>query len=125
MFITCSKLSLFNKVVIITEYNFKDKSERRRFYKSNAWRGVNGVRNQVVKRDGNECVHCKRDGLVTTEEMGQLEVDHIKTLEHCTYTEAIDLNNLRTLCSYHHNVRHNRFDGAAHESNKKWEDERW
>lgn len=105
------------------QYNFKDKSERRRFYKSNAWRGVNGVRNQVVKRDNNECQWCKRDGLVTTSEMGTLEVDHIIELEQCTYAQAIDLNNLRTLCSYHHNVRHNRFDGNA--NYKKWEDERW
>lgn len=108
------------------QYNFKDKAERRRFYKSNTWRGVNGVRNQVVKRDGNECVWCKRDGKVTTAEMGTLEVDHIKELEHCTYAEAIDLNNLRTLCSYHHNVRHNRFDGQLQTvRKKKFDDERW
>ena len=107
------------------QYNFKDKAERRRFYKSNAWRGLNGVRNQVVKRDNNECQWCKRDGLVTTSEMGILEVDHIKELEHCTYAEAIDPNNLRTLCSYHHNVRHNRFDGAADSQNNKWDDEMW
>lgn len=108
------------------QYNFKDKSERRRFYKSNAWRGVNGVRNQVVKRDGNECVWCKENGLVTTAEMGTLEVDHIKELEQCTYAEAIDLNNLRTLCSYHHNVRHNRFDGQIQTvRKKKFDDEKW
>ena len=107
-------------------YNFKDKAERRRFYKSNAWRGVNGVRNQVVKRDGNECVWCKENGLVTTAEMGTLEVDHVRELEHCTYEQAIDLNNLRTLCSYHHNVRHNRFDGQLQTiREKKFDDEKW
>ena len=106
------------------QYNFKLKSERRRFYKSRQWRGVNGVRNQVVKRDNNECVWCKRDGLVTTKEMGKLEVDHIKELEHCTYEEAIDLDLLRTLCTYHHNVRHNRFDGKKKTENK-WDDEWW
>lgn len=107
------------------QYNFKDKSERRRFYKSNAWRGVNGVRNQVVKRDGNECVWCKRDGKVTTSDMAILEVDHIKELEHCTYTEAIDLNNLRTLCRSCHNKRHNRFDGQYKSKRKFINEERW
>lgn len=104
---------------------FATKQNRIRFYKSNIWRGVNGVRNQALKRDSNECVWCKRDGLVTTKEMGTLEVDHIKELEYCTYDEAIDLDNLRTLCKYHHNVRHNRFDGTTPESNLKWNDEQW
>jgi len=107
------------------QYNFKLKSERTRFYKSNAWRGVNGVRNQVVKRDGNECVMCKEEGKVMTTDMGTLEVDHIIELEHCTYEQAIDPNNLRTLCNYHHNVRHNRFNGTTHKSNSKWNDEKW
>lgn len=106
------------------QYNFKIKSERRRFYKSNAWRGVNGVRNQAVKRDGNECVWCKENGMVTTAEMGTLEVDHIIELEQCTYEQAIDLNNLRTLCSMHHNQRHDRFDGK-NIVKKKWDDEWW
>lgn len=110
----------------MSEYNFNSKEDRRRFYKSNAWRGVNGVRNQTLKRDGNECVHCKRDGLVTTVEMGTLEVDHIIPLEESTYEQAIDLNNLRTLCKYHHNVRHNRFDGQIQTiSEKKFDDEKW
>ena len=108
------------------EYNFKEHSERRRFYKSTIWRGVNGIRNQVVKRDNNECVWCKRDGLVTSKEMKTLEVDHIKELEHCTYEEAIDLNNLRTLCRYHHNKRHNRFIDNRYAPVNKWaHDEKW
>lgn len=82
----------------MSEYNFKSKADRTRFYKSNVWRGVNGVRNQAVRRDGNECVWCKEEGRVTTKDIATLEVDHIKELEHCTYEEAIDLNNLRTLC---------------------------
>lgn len=106
------------------QYDFKKKSERTRFYKSRAWRGVNGVRNRVVKRDNNECLHCKRDSLVTTKEMGTLEVDHIIDLEQCTYEQAIDPNNLRTLCNYHHNVRHNRFNGTSQNKNK-WNDEQW
>lgn len=82
----------------MSEYNFKSKAERTRFYKSNIWRGVNGVRNRAVKRDNNECIWCKGEGRVTTKEMNVLEVDHIIPLENCTYQQAIDLNNLRTLC---------------------------
>ena len=103
------------------QYDFTKASERMRFYKSNAWRGVRGIRNQVVERDGNECVWCKERGLVRTAEMGRLEVDHIKELEHCTYDEAIDLNNLRTLCSRHHNERHNRYIGGKF----KWKPNKW
>jgi len=104
------------------QYNFKLKSERKRFYLSTVWRGVNGIRNRVVKRDNNECQWCKRDGLVTTSNTATLEVDHIKELEHCTYAEAIDPNNLRTLCSACHNKRHNRFNGTK---NKWADDEKW
>ena len=34
-------------------------------------------------------------------EMDKLEVDHIIELEQCTYQQAIDPNNLRTLFNYH------------------------
>ena len=102
------------------EYNFKSKSERRRFYKSNAWRGVNGLRNRAIKRDG-ECVWCRNNGLVT---ITNLEVDHIIPLEDCTYEQATDLDNCRTLCHACHNVRHNRFDGRQTKE-KRWDDERW
>lgn len=118
------------------DYNFKLKTDRLRFYKSNVWRGKNGIRNQRVRMDHNECVWCKEEGLVTSKRAkrlddgqskvdvkdNKLEVDHIIELEHCTYAQAIDLNNLRTLCTYHHNVRHDRFDGK-HEN--KWDDEKW
>lgn len=102
-------------------YNFKSKVDRIRFYKSSIWCGKNGARIKALKRDNYECVWCKKEGHVTTNDMESLEVDHIKELEYCTFDEAIDLNNLRTLCKYHHNQRHNRFDG--HEN--KWDDERW
>lgn len=66
---------------------------------------------------------CKRDGLVTTIEMGTLECDHIIEVENGIYEDAINLDNVRTLCKYHHNQRHNRFNGAAR--NPKWNDEQW
>lgn len=92
-----------------------------RFYKSNVWRGVNGVRNQAVKRD-RECVWCREKGLVT---VTNLEVDHIKPVEECTYEQAIDLKNLRVLCRSCHNERHNRFDGRENKINKFISDEKW
>ena len=107
------------------EYNFNLKEDRLRFYKSNIWRGKYGVRNTVLKRDGYECVWCKEQGLVTTKEMGQLEIDHILEVEHGTYETAIDPDNCRTLCSYHHNQRHNRFNGRSAEQNKWANDEQW
>lgn len=106
-------------------FDFKLKSERIRFYKSNVWRGVNGIRNQVLKRDNQECLWCKEKGLVRTAEMGRLEIDHIKELEECTYEEAIDLNNLRTLCTRHHNERHNRYQSFNYQVNKWAHDEKW
>lgn len=108
----------------MTEYNFKLKKDRLSFYNKLPWRGKNGIRSQVLARD-KECVWCKEQGLVTTPEMGRLEIDHIKILEHGTYEDAIDLNNLRTLCSYHHNERHERFNGREFEQNKYIEDEKW
>jgi 5-methylcytosine-specific restriction enzyme A len=107
------------------EFNFKDENERMRFYKNKLWRGVNGVRNKVLDRDNNECVWCKERGLVRTLQMGKLEVDHIKELEHCTFDEAIDINNCRTLCTYHHNERHDRFKGFHFQPNKWADDEKW
>ena len=103
------------------QYNFKDKLERRHFYKSNAWRGVNGVRNQAVKRD-KECVWCRDKGLVTID---NLEVDHIIPVEECTYAQAIDLNNVRVLCRSCHNLRHNRFDGKEDIIKRFISDEKW
>ncbi|MEK4128545.1 HNH endonuclease [Solibacillus sp. FSL W8-0474] len=64
---------------------------------------------------------CKEKGLVT---VTNLEVDHTKILEECTYEEAIDLSLLRVLCRSCHNLRHNRFEGKV-KKKKKWQDERW
>jgi 5-methylcytosine-specific restriction endonuclease McrA len=107
------------------KYDFTLMADRLRFYKSTAWCGVNGVRDKVVERDGYECVWCKRDGLVTTRDMGKLEVDHIIPLEDCTYEQALDMDNLRTLCTFHHNFRHKRFINTINQRNKWSADEKW
>lgn len=105
-----------------SKYDFKLKSERIRFYKQSAWKGINGVRNKVVERD-KECVWCRDKGLVT---VTNLEVDHIKPVEECTYAEALDIENLRTLCRSCHNDRHDRFNGTNNfKRNRFAEDEKW
>ena len=105
----------------MTEYRTKE--QKREFYDSKAWRGKDGLREQALRRDGWECVWCKEEGKVTTKDRATLEVDHIHEIE--THPEkAWDLDSLRTLCKYHHNVRHQRFDGRETKE-KKWKDEKW
>lgn len=78
------------------------REDRREFYNSNDWRIL---RKLALERDHHECVWCREEGKVTTD---NLEVDHIKELEF--YPEfALDIDNLRTLCKECHNKRHNRF----------------
>ena len=106
------------------KFDFKMKGERNRFYRLGIWRGTNGIRNKVLERDNNECQWCKERGLVTTTE---LEVDHILELEHGTFQDAIDMDNLRTLCKSCHNLRHQRFEHGKFnfKPNKYNHDERW
>ncbi|NRG68933.1 HNH endonuclease [Streptococcus suis] len=79
------------------------RESRRAFYHSTAWRRL---RLEVLERDHHECLWCAEEGKVSTDD---LEVDHIMELEH--YPElALDIDNLRTLCKYHHNQRHERFE---------------
>ena len=88
---------------------------RNSFYHSSAWLQV---RRDALRRDHYECVWCRSEGRVVTE---QLEVDHIKELEfHPEF--ALDLSNLRTLCKECHNRRHGRFNKNRREFRK---DEWW
>lgn len=60
------------------------------------------TRQQVLARDHYECVRCKEEGKLTINQHQSLEVDHILELE--THPElAYELDNLQTLCKYHHN----------------------
>ncbi|CAH0259107.1 hypothetical protein SRABI96_03375 [Peribacillus sp. Bi96] len=105
---------------MVSEYTTRE--QQRDFYKSNAWRGNNGLREQALRRDGYECVMCREEGKVTTRDHATLEVDHIFEIE-IHPEKAHDLDSLRTLCRYHHNKRHNRFGFVKKE--KKWNNERW
>lgn len=81
----------------------KTRASRRDFYNSSEWRKM---RQRILERDHYECQWCATEGRVTKD---TLEVDHIKELEY--YPElALDVENLRTLCKYHHNQRHERFE---------------
>ena len=95
------------------------------FYNSDEWREL---RERVLERDHYECVMCKAEGRVTDEADSVLEVDHINELEY--YPEqALDIDNLRTLCKDCHNQRHHRFqyaNAAKPKVESKWsKDERW
>lgn len=96
------------------------KEDRDRFYNSYTWRKL---RLEILKRDNFECQWCKRKGIVTTKDDTTLIVDHIKELE--THPKlALDPNNLRTLCFFHHELRHDRIYKGKKKKNK-WEDDEW
>lgn len=96
------------------------KEEQRKFYNSQAWKKK---RRKILKDRNYECEWCKQEGGVTTEDHATLEVDHIQDLEHHPEL-ALDDDNLRVLCKYHHNMRHNRFEFRP-QKKSKWDDERW
>lgn len=108
---------------------YTTKAQQKKFYNSAAWTGVNGLRKQALKRDNYECQQCKREGYVrvdSTKQEGErktieLNVHHIKEIETHPHL-ALTLNNLETLCLYHHNVIHNKIFTKR---KPKWNDEKW
>lgn len=78
----------------MSEYDYKSREGRSKFYGSSEWRNI---RLFVLERDGRECVLCKKEGKVTTDKHSVLEVDHIMELEYYP-EEATNIDNLRTLC---------------------------
>lgn len=106
--------------------NFSTKESKNTFYKSKDW---TQLRLLALERDNYECQHCKREGLVTidsTKVEGErkkivLNVHHIKEIED--YPElALELDNLETVCVYHHNIIH---DKGFKPQEPKWDDEKW
>lgn len=107
---------------------------KHKFYTSAAWRGVNGIRKQALKRDNFECQMCKREGKLTLDSAKiegerkdiKLNVHHIKEIE--THPQlALKLDNLETLCLFHHNLVHGKIYGRKidGEPKRNWDDERW
>jgi len=116
-------------VVPITSY--KTDADKKRFYTSAAWYGPNGLRLKALERDNYECQECKRQGLVhvdSKKENGErksieLNVHHIQEIEHHPEL-ALELDNLETLCLYHHNLIHDKMFKPLEEN--KWKhDEKW
>ena len=108
---------------------FITEEQKRSFYGSSEWAGVNGLRNAALKRDNYECQLCKQNGEVHLDSIKiagerkriELNVHHIKEIE--THPDlALVLDNLQTICLEHHNIVHNRFQKKFN----KWEhDERF
>lgn len=94
---------------------------RNTFYSSREWREL---RQAILEKNHYECLWCKENGYITTQENATLEVDHIKELEK--YPElALDEDNLRVLCRDCHNKRHGRFNYRKSKKRSKWEDDEW
>lgn len=105
---------------------YKTDAQKKKFYRSAAWLAK---REDALKRDNYECQECKEEGNVTVDSLkipGKrkeivLNVDHIYPIEYYPKL-ALVLDNLRTLCVYHHNVK----EGRIFKRKKpKWNDERW
>lgn len=109
---------------------YKTKAQKKAFYNSNVWRGVNGLRNQALRRDNFECQECKRLGRVHVDSEKiegerksiELNVHHIKEIETHPHL-ATNLSNLETLCLFHHNQIHEK--GFARKENPWENDEKW
>ncbi|WP_249310277.1 HNH endonuclease [Bacillus sp. FJAT-49736] len=91
------------------------------FYKSKEWRAL---RQQALERDNYECQECKEKGTVTSRN-AKLEVHHIKEVKtHPKF--ALELWNLKTVCTSCHNKAHDRFDmNKTYKKNRFADDERW
>lgn len=97
----------------MTEY--KTLEQRKKFYKSAAWRRL---RKQILEQNNNECFKCKELGLVTLASESKVDIDHIKPLEEFPEL-ALEPENLMPLCVRHHNEKEGRvFKGTKNRSDK-------
>lgn len=105
---------------------YKTYEQKRKFYLSKAWKDIRMV---ALERDNYECQDCKEQGKVTVDSIKEagkpkeikLNVDHIYPIEHYPKL-ALTLDNLQTLCIYHHNVKEGRI---FKRKKNKWEDDEW
>lgn len=108
---------------------YKTEIQKKTFYNSSAWKEL---RQRALERDNYECQHCKEAGYVTVDSIREegkhkkvvLNVDHKFGIE--THPKlALWLDNLQTLCIYHHNVKEGRVFTGNNKKNNKWNDEKW
>jgi 5-methylcytosine-specific restriction enzyme A len=112
--------------VVASLAEYRTKEQKKKFYNSSAWQKL---RHKALKRDNNECQECKRLGKVHTDSVKEdderksveLNVHHKKEIEFYPH-EALNLDNLETLCLDHHNQIHNK---NFTPKKPKWNDERW
>lgn len=105
---------------------YKTYEQKRSFYKSSAWEQL---RQKALERDNHECQWCRKEGRVTVDSIKEegkpkkivLNVDHKYGIENYPQL-ALVLDNLETLCIYHHNVKEGR---VFKPKEPKWNDERW
>lgn len=117
----------------MTTVEYRTERQKRGFYNSTAWKRL---RQQALERDNYECQHCKEEGRVTVDsikEQGKrkrivLNVDHKYPIEKYPKL-ALVLDNLQTLCIYHHNLKEGRLAKLERHQfkskRKKWDDEWW
>ncbi len=99
----------------------EQRTKNKGFYSNAKWRKT---RLKVLARDHYECVMCNAEGRLTINQKQSLEVDHILELENRPDL-AYELSNLRTLCKFHHNKRHGRFEHNPNNRKNKFNDENW
>lgn len=105
---------------------YKTEEQKKAFYNSTLWKQL---RLQALERDNYECQECKQQGYVTVDSIKTdgkrkeiaLNVHHKYEIEDYPKL-ALFLDNLETLCLYHHNVIHDR---VFKRKEPKWNDERW
>ncbi len=108
-----------------TEY--KTHEQKLTFYKSSEWQELRQV---ALERDNYECQMCKAEGRThvdSIKEEGErksveLNVHHKQPIEYHP-KQALKLDNLQTLCLYHHNMVHGRL--WSPKINKWASDEKW
>lgn len=108
---------------------YKSLEQKKKFYGSAVWTGENGLRNQALKRDNYECQECKRQGKVHLDSVKvegerktiELNVHHKYEIEDYPNL-ALVLDNLETLCLFHHNEIHGK---SFVKKKSKWQDEKW
>lgn len=109
--------------------SYKTEANRKIFYNSKDWKEM---REKALERDNYECQHCKEGGFVTVDSVREegkrkkviLNVDHKYGLEHYPKL-ALHLDNLQTLCVYHHNVKEGRVFKGNTKTKVEWDDEKW
>ncbi|WP_368900590.1 HNH endonuclease [Oceanobacillus oncorhynchi] len=105
---------------------YKTYEQKRKFYLSKAWKDI---RIAALERDNYECQHCKEQGKVTVDSIKEpgkpkeikLNVDHKYPIEYYPKL-ALTLDNLQTLCVYHHNLKEGRI---FKKKKNRWADDEW